>query len=643
MTKDPHAKLYSEVIHKTRYARWDETSKRREDLPETFDRYLNYFTHFLHARGATLKANEFAEIHDAMHAMEIMPSMRALMTAGKALDSAPVAAYNCAYLPIDSIASFAETAFILMCGTGVGFSVERMNVEKLPVIPYAIDASFDPIVVEDSREGWCVAIAEYITSLYAGVSRPTDTSGVRPAGARLKTFGGFSSGPEPLNELFEHIRLIFDYARGRQLTPYETFSIICFIAQVIVVGGVRRSATICLFDRDDFQMLYAKHGDWWRANPHFAMANISAVFEEAPAWSEFEKAWTALKNSGSGEPGFFNRAGARRQCEAIGRAIYMTDGSLIQFGINPCGEIILRPYQFCNLSAFVLRRGDDLSTVLTRVAHATTLGTWQSAIDEFPFLRQIWADNTKAERLLGVCPLGIMDHEVTQKVDDETARWLNALQRHAIATNARVADDLGIERSASVTSVKPAGNSSQLYGAGSGIHPWYSPYYIRTIRQSRNAPITQFLIDNGIPHEVSVQNERDMVFSFPVKAPEGALCASDLSALDQLEHWLMVRQNYTTHTVSCTVYVRPHEWDEVGKWVFDHFDDVIGISFLPYDEHTYQQAVYTPISESEYNDAIAAMPSSIDWDLLRFYEDHDETSVSQEFACTGGVCEIGDA
>lgn len=634
--------LYGQVIHKTRYARWNEVAGRREDFSETVDRYLNYFnTYLLKTRNYRVPYALNDELRAAMINLDIMPSMRALMTAGIALDSAPVAAYNCAYLPVDSIHAFSETAYVLMCGTGVGFSVEHENVNKLPDVPLEIVRGGETIVVPDSREGWCESIYALITALYAGQDRPTDTSLVRPAGSPLKTFGGFSSGPEPLDELFNHIRAIFYAARGTKLTPLDAFSIQCYIAQSIVVGGVRRSATICLFDPWDTQMLYAKSGAWYDdpARKHFAMANVSAVFEDDPDFDQVEKLWGALRTAGSGEPGIFNRAAAWRKCEEIGRRIRDEDGKLIKFGLNPCGEIILRPYQFCNLSGFCIRSSDTREDLKDKARLAAILGTWQSCIDEFPFLREIWSKNTKEERLLGVCPSGFMDHGVTQNTTHVSAYWLRSMRDAAIAANANYAHAIGIERSKSVTSVKPAGNSGQLYYVASGIHPWYSPYYIRTIRQSRNEPITAFLQANGIPNEVSVQNERDIVFSFPIKAPDGARCADDITALQQLEHCRMVRRHYSTHTVSCTIYVRPDEWDDVGDWVMEHFDDIVGISFLPYSDHTYQQAVYTPISESEYSEALEAMPKEIDWDLLVHFEKVDNTTVSHEFACVAGACE----
>jgi len=467
-----------------------------------------------------------------------------------------------------------------------------------------------------------------------------DVSKVRPEGSRLKTFGGYASGPAPLVALFQHITEIFVYARGRQLRPIEVFSIMCYIAQIVVVGGVRRAATIALFDRDDVEMRKAKTGEWWKTNPHFAMANISAVFESKPDRPEFDAFWGDMVQSYAGEPGILNREGLWKQNNKVGRSNFDKDGMLIAFGVNPCSEIILQPYQFCNLSGAALRPDDSLAAMSRKVEVAAILGTWQAAVTHFEYLRPIWRVNCEQERLLGVCLAGIMDPPLLATQSEDSARVLEYLRWKAQATNVHWARVLKIPASASITAVKPAGNSGELYGVSSGIHPRYAPQYIRTIRQSGGDPMTNFLKDNGLPWEVSKQNERDIVFSFPIKSPEGAKCAPDFTALEQLEHWLHVKTNFTTHTVSCTIYYRADEITAVGDWVFEHFDDITGLSFLPYNDHTYEQAPYQPITAEAYETAKAAMPTEIDWNLLTYYEKTDTTTGSQEFACAGGKCEL---
>lgn len=633
--------LYQQVLHRSRYARWIENDNRRENLPETVERYVSYFCdRLLKRQNYVVDPVLRARVTTALTNLEIMPSMRAFMTAGVALDSAPVAAYNCAYLPFDHPQAFSEHMYVLMCGAGSGFSVEYANVSKLPSIPAMLKPTSDTIHVKDSREGWCEAVQSLIDALYSGMIPGRDTSKVRPEGARLNTFGGFASGPGPLNDLMEHIVKTFKGAQGRQLTPYEVFGIACMIAQIVVVGGVRRSATICLFDASNVEMRRAKSGQWWLANPHFAMANISCVYETKPTPAEFEDIWGDLVASGSGEAGIMNREALWAHCESNGRSNFDASGLKIAWGVNPCGEIILQPYSFCNLTGNAIRPDDTLEMLLDKQELATIMGTWQATVSEFEYLRPMWRENTERERLLGVCLAGIMDHPVLNNVSDEAAAWLRTLRECALEINQDHAAQIGIGKSHSVTSIKPAGNSGELYNVASGIHPRYAPYYIRTIRQSAGDPMTQFLKDNGIPWEVSAQNPRDVVFAFPIASPNTAKCAADLTAIEQLEHWRMVKSNYTTHIVSCTVYVRTDEWDAVGEWVFDHFDDITGLSFLPFDDHTYAQAPYQPISREAYERLQALMPKEIDWTLMKHYEKTDMTTVSQELACTGGQCTI---
>jgi ribonucleoside-triphosphate reductase len=479
---------------------------------------------------------------------------------------------------------------------------------------------------------------QFLNLLYAGNIPKWDTSKIRLEGERLKTFGGYASGPGVLIELLHHIIKIFKAAQGRKLKPVEVFSIFAMIAQIVVVGGVRRSATICLFDKDDVEMRRAKSGQWWVENAHYAMANVSAVFEVKPDALEFMDIWRDLIASGSGEPGMFNRAAVWEHNEKIGRATRNAQNERIMFGANPCCEILLKPYQFCNLTGVAIRPEDTLETLLKKVELATILGTIQATITDFDYLRKVWKDNVEEERLLGVCLAGIMDHPVLKTVSEESGEWYRAMREHVWKVNVEFSKKLGVNPSASVTAIKPAGNSGELYDVASGIHPRYSAYYIRTVRQSASDPMTAFLQASGLPWEVSKQNARDIVFSFPMKSPEGAILGNSMDALEQLEHWLHVKENYATHTVSCTIYVKKHEWMEVGAWVYRHFDAITGLSFLPYDDHTYEQAPYQPISAEEYHAKLKEMPEAIDWSLLKHFEATDTTTASQEFACVGNAC-----
>lgn len=637
----PDMTLYQQILHRTRYARWSDDAGRREEWNETCQRYVDFFVEHLKERHNYKVPKAHKElVFEGIQSMAVMPSMRSFMTAGKALESAEVANYNCAFLTVDSVRAFSEHMYVLMCGSGSGFSVERRFVEKLPEVPELILPCDTTIVVGDSRKGWCAALNQLLTLLYSGNVPKWDISKVRGEGARLKTFGGYSSGPGVLVELFEHVVETFKKAQGRKLRPVEVFGIMCYIAQIVVVGGVRRSATIALFDKDDIEMRRAKTGLWYKTHPHYAMANISAVFETKPDVLEFIELWRDLIASYSGEPGMLNRKALWEQADSIGRRSRYDNGERIPFGVNPCSEIQLPPYSFCNLSGAAIRPNDTLEQIKEKIRLATIVGTWQATVTDFDYLRKIWKNNVDDERLLGVCLAGIMDHPVLSQVSEESARWLQELREVAWETNKALAKDIGIKPTASITAVKPAGNSGELYDVASGIHPRYSPYYIRTIRQSQGDPMTQFLKDSGIPWEVSKQNPRDIVFSFPIKSPENAIFANELGAIEQLEHWLHVKNNFTTHTVSATIYVKSGEWLAVGDWVYNHFDDITGLSFLPYDDHVYEQAPYQPITHDEYVAALDKMPAEFDWTPLQHYEKSDMTTVSQEFACVSGTCAL---
>lgn len=634
--------LYAETIFKRTYARWNESEGRRETLEEAVDRLIGFFAKYLEENyGYEIPLEDLQDAKVGIENLEIMPSMRALMTAGPALEKVAMANYNCTAHGFDDIAAFSELMYILMTGAGSGFSVERRFTDKLPVVHPIIqsDMPHNTILVQDSREGWCEAFDAFLRDLYAGRRPRWDISLLRGPGARLKTFGGYASGGQVLHELFEHCIKIFDGAQGRKLYPIEVFSIACMTAQIVVVGGVRRSATIALFDKDDEQMLFAKSGEWWKDNAHFAMANISAVFEDDPTPEDFERFWSALRASGAGEPGIFNRKGVWEHLKRHGRKIHYPDGSLIPFLANPCCEIVLRPMQACNLTGVAVRPDDTLEDLELKVDIATIIGTWQSCINHFEFVRQEWHDNINEERLLGTCLSGFYDHPVLSQVSDTSAYWLNHLRNTAIIANDFEAGVIGIPVSTSVTSVKPAGNSGEMYNTASGIHPRLAKFFIRRIRVSVTDPVAQFLKDAGVPCEPSVQNpERDLVFSFPRRAPDGTTLAEEVSCLRQLSHWLHVKHHYTTHTASATIYVRDHEWDEAGEWVFKNFREITGLAFLPFDGGTYQQAPYEAITEEKYDQLCAEMPTFIDWNALRFYEKDDTTSPSQELVCVGDKC-----
>ena len=629
--------MYQEFIYKSRYSRWNADLQRREEWPETVDRYMGFMKkHLLANQGYTIPQETYDEVRNAILNHEVMPSMRALMTAGPALERNNIAGYNCAFTAVDNLAAFWEAMLILLNGTGIGYSVERQFVSQLPAVPAnPVTAHWD-IIVGDSKEGWVEAFRELITAIFNGVVPGWDTSHVRPAGARLKTFGGRASGPQPLENLFQFTADLLVNAAGRQLRPIEAHDLMCKIAEVIVVGGVRRSALISLSDLDDQEMAEAKTGEWWVNHPHRALANNSAVHNSTPSREVFQREWDTMVASNAGERGFFNREAAIRQVEKFGRR-----NSNHLFGCNPCSEILLRPNQKCNLSTAIIRATDTIYDLYRKVRIATILGTWQSTMTYFPGLRDVWRVNAEEERLLGVSMTGIMDHPELSK--PRASVLLEELRDHTVDVNRMLAEDLGINASTAITCVKPEGTTSALTNTSSGIHARHSRFYIRTVRGDKKDPLTQFMIDAGVPHEDCVMKpDTTIVFSFPIKAPESAVTRNDMSALEQLRVWKHFQDHWCEHKPSCTVSVRSEEWDEVADWVYANFDTLSGISFLPHSDHVYQQAPFQEVDEATYQAAEAKMPKVIDWSDLRFYEIEDSTSNAQVLACVGGggSCEI---
>jgi len=624
---------YQNFIALSRYARWKDDEQRRENWGETVDRYFSYMTKHLkdnHKYDLTKALKE--KLNTQIMNLGVMPSMRALMTSGPALDRCHVGGYNCSYIPVDSPRSFDECMYILMCGTGVGFSVERENVDKLPIVNEHFEDSTTIITVGDSRPGWAKALRELIAMLYVGQVPTWDVSQVRPAGARLKTFGGRASGPAPLVELFQFCIQKFKGAKGRRLFPIECHDLMCKIGEVVVVGGVRRSALISLSNLGDDQMRHAKSGQWWENEGQRALANNSVAFKGKPEMGTFMREWTSLYESKSGERGIFNRKAAQVKASENGRR-----DADHYFGCNPCSEIILRPYQFCNLTEVVCRVTDDLVSLKEKVRMATILGTFQSTLTNFKYLRKIWKDNTEEERLLGVSLTGILDCPIW------TEEILQILKDVAVETNKKMAKDLGIPQSTAITCVKPSGTVSQLVDSASGIHARHNDYYIRTVRGDNKDPLTQFMKDSGIPSEPCVMKpDSTTVFSFPMKSPDGATTRTEMSAIEQLEYWLMFQRHWCEHKPSVTVSVKEDEWMKVGAWVYDNFDEVSGISFLPFSDHTYAQAPYQDIEREEYLELKQIMPKSIDWSKLADYEKEDTTTGGRELACTADSCEFVD-
>ena len=621
---------YQEYIAASRYARFVDDKGRRENWGETVSRYVDY----IFERTPKLSGNAQLkdEIMKAIYGHEVMPSMRAVMTAGKAADRDNTCVYNCSYLPIDDPKSFDEAMFILLCGTGVGFSVEQSNINKLPEVPEKMFVSNNTIVVHDSKEGWAKSLRLLIANLYAGEIPTMDTSKIRPAGARLKTFGGRASGPEPLEDLFRFTVALFKHAHGRKLNSLECHDLMCKIGEVVVVGGVRRSAMISLSDLDDERIRHAKAGPWWETAPHRALANNSAVYNETPTVGKFMEEWLSLYNSHSGERGIFNREAAKNTVEKYGHR-----DPNFEFGTNPCSEIILRPYQFCNLTEVVVRHDDTRETLLSKVRLAAILGTIQATFTKFPYLRRVWQRNTEEERLLGVSLTGIYDSKLTCIQGEQLNELLAELREAARAANAEFAGILGIPTSAAITCVKPSGTVSQLVDSASGIHPRHSKYYIRRVRGDKKDPLTEFLVAQGVPAEDCVYKPaQTTVFSFPQKAPDG-LTRAEVSPIEHLELWLTYQRHWCEHKPSVTISVEEKDWPSVGAWTWEHFDEISGVSYLPYDGGTYRQAPYEECTEDEYNALKAKMPT-IDWSGLK--ENTDNVEGAQQLACVAGVCEI---
>jgi len=628
--------LYQQFIHLSRYSRfmWDEG--RRESWSETISRFFDFFESHLKSNHSYDTTQIRAELEDAVLSLKVMPSMRCIMTAGEALKRENIAAYNCSYVAVNSPRSFDEILYILMNGTGVGFSVESKDVEQLPIVSEDFHTSDTTIVVADSKLGWAKSLKELIGMLYVGQIPQWDVSKVRAAGTPLKTFGGRASGPEPLEALFKFCVETFKKAAGRRLNTLEAHDIVCKIADIVVVGGVRRSALISLSDLSDDRMRVAKSGQWWMDQSQRALANNSAVYKEKPDMGLFMEEWKSLYESKSGERGIFNRASAKATVIKHGRRNPDYD-----FGTNPCSEIILRDKEFCNLSEVVVRDTDTMETLKEKVYWATILGTWQSTLTGFKYLSSSWKRNCEEERLLGVSMTGIMDNDLTNGKLPGIEGRLAELREIAVATNAKFAKELGIPQSAAVTCVKPSGTVSQLTDAASGIHARHNPYYIRTVRADKKDPLAALMIDAGIPVEDCAMRPNNVyVFSFPMKAPENSVFRTDMTAIEQLELWVTYQDHWCEHKPSVTISVKEHEWLEVGAWVYKHFDKMSGVSFLPFSDHVYKQAPYQDCTKEEYEAFAAKMPKVIDWSRLGQYEKTDNTTGAQELACVAGGCEI---
>ena len=618
--------VYQDVIAMSRYARYIPEKQRRETWDETVDRLVGY----LETKAPELK-KEIKEIREAVAKQDVMPSMRLMMTAGEACERDNISAYNCSYLAVNNKRAFSEALYILMNGTGVGFSCERQDINKLPEIPETLDYCDDVIVVEDSKLGWAKAFKKLLSSLWEGDIPTFDFTKVRPSGARLKTFGGRASGPEPLQRLFDFCVESFKHAKGRKLNSLEVHDIMCMVGEIVVVGGVRRSALISLSNLTDKRMRDAKIGAWYNDFPHRGLANNSVAYTEKPDSETFMEEWLSLVKSKSGERGIFNRVAAQKQANKWGRR----DPSL-SYGTNPCSEIILRDKQFCNLTEVVVRNGDTEETLTRKIELATILGTIQSTLTNFQFLSSEWVKNTAEERLLGVSLTGIMDAKITSNPDP---KMLERLRDVARKTNQKYATKMDIPVSASITCVKPSGTVSQLVDSASGIHARHNDYYLRRIRMDKKDPIYDFLKEKGVSVEdEAFRPDNTAVFTFPMKAPKGAILRNDWSAMTQLENWLVYQRHFCEHKPSVTISVKDEEWVEVGAWVWKHFDEISGVSFLPHSDHTYQQAPYEDCTKEQYEELLKTTPKAIDW--KEFIEVDDNTTSAQTLACTGGSCEI---
>ena len=633
--------LYQEFIYKSRYAKFLDKEGRRENWNETVARYFDFMDSYLQKNmNYSISNKDRKELEDAVLSLEIMPSMRALMTAGPALERDNTCAYNCSYVAVDDPKAFDETLLILMNGTGVGFSVERQYVNQLPEIPEKLFDSDTTIIVKDSKEGWAKGFRQLIAILYSGEVPKWDLSILRPAGARLKTFGGRSSGPGPLDDLFKFTVKMFRSSAGRKLNSIECHDIMCKIGEVVVVGGVRRSAMISLSNLTDERMRGAKNGSWWETNPHRALSNNSAAYTEKPEMGTFMREWISLYDSKSGERGIFSRVASQKQAKKFGRRDPNHD-----FGTNPCSEIILRSNQFCNLTEVVVRGTDTVADLERKVRLATRLGTIQSTLTKFPYLRKAWTTNTEEERLLGVSMTGVMDNTLTNGREgvDKLKSTLEMLRDVAVIANADFAKEIGVQQSVAVTCVKPSGTVSQLVDSASGIHARHNPYYIRTVRGDNKDPLTNLMKNMGFPNEPDVMKpDSTTVFSFPVKSPEGAVTRNEMSAIEQLEMWMIYQRHWCEHKPSVTISVREEEWMDVGAFVYNNFDEISGISFLPHFDHVYRQAPYQDCSRSDYEMLEKIMPKTIDWSKLAEYEQEDNTKGSQTLACAADGCEIVD-
>ena len=632
--------LYQDFIHLSRYSRWLEKENRRESWEETVKRYFDFFENHLKVNCKYNLSSELRnELEQSVLNLEVMPSMRALMTAGEALERDNTAGYNCSYVAINRVRAFDEILYILMCGTGVGFSVERQYVEKLPTIAEHFTESDTVIVVQDSKAGWAKAYKELVSLLIGGQIPRWDISKVRPAGARLKTFGGRASGPKPLEDLFRFTSDTFRRAAGRKLTSIECHDIVCKIAEIVVVGGVRRSALISLSNLTDERMRDAKTGAWWTDNPQRALANNSVAYKEKPEIGVFMEEWVSLYKSKSGERGIFNRDACRRTVSKLGDR----RDSSYEFGTNPCSEIILRDREFCNLTEVIVRSDDTQDSLARKIRLASILGTWQASLTNFPYLSSDWKKNCEEEALLGVSLTGILDNDLMRSKDKRLlSAVLEDLKKVAVETNAQWAEKIGINPAAAITCIKPSGTVSQLTDAASGIHARHNNYYIRTVRADRKDPLCQMMIDLGFPAEPCVMKpDHTMVFSFPMKA-EGSVTRNDMSAIEHLELWLTYQRHWCEHKPSITVTVKDHEWMQVGSWVYDHFDEISGISFLPHSDHSYRQAPYQDCSKEQYEELYAKMPKDVNWSDLKKYEKEDKTVGTQTYACSGDKCEIVD-
>ena len=637
--------MYQNFIHLSRYSRWQDSDSRRETWNETVTRYMDFMKEHLKDKcNYKMPIALHDEVKDNILSLKVMPSMRALMTAGDALRKENIANYNCSYIPADKVRAFDEMLYILLNGVGVGFSVERQYISKLPAMAEEFHDTDTTLMVADSKLGWAKAYKELISLLIAGEVPKWDLSKIRPAGARLKTFGGRASGPGPLEELFKFTIQTFKDAKGRQLTSFEVHNLFCKIADVVVVGGVRRASLISLSNLSDDRMRHAKSGQWWMAHPELALSNNSVCYTDKPDVGIFMEEWLALYNSKSGERGIFNRKAAidavKKVNERAGEERREIDH---EFGVNPCGEIILRPRSFCNLSEVIVRAKDSKSDLMDKIRIATILGTWQASLTDFKYISSKWKENCEEEALLGVSLTGIMDNTLTNgtgKSRESLAEFLSSMRECAMKINKEHAKKIGINPASAITCVKPSGNISQLVNSASGIHARHSKYYIRSVKVNKNDPIAMFMIEQGFPFEKDMHKpDVAVLFRFPIKSPEGSVTRNDRSAISELELWMIYREHYCDHNPSCTINVREDEWPEVGSWVWKNFDNISGLAFLPYSEHSYKQAPYEECTEEEYKSL--TLPKSVDWSELSKFEINDNTEGSQNLACTAlGGCEI---